>query len=48
MSEIDIPKPSDGKPLSEKIKAVITGKKVATIVETEDLPDMFPDHDKTT
>lgn len=47
ISEIDMPKPSDGNPLSDKIKAVITGKRPATIIEM-DKPEMFPDHVETT
>lgn len=43
ISQIDMPKPEDGKPVSQKIREAVTGKKMATIVEMDELQDMFPE-----
>jgi hypothetical protein len=47
LSKIEVPMPGDTITLSKKLIRAITGKKEATIVETADLPDLFPDHDET-
>ena len=47
LSKIDMPEPQDGKPLPQKIKELITGRKEATIVNMDEPIDQFPDHDET-
>jgi hypothetical protein len=47
LSEIEMPPEGNKKPMVDRIKEFVTGKHPATIIDTEEKPDLFPEHDST-